>query len=134
MKRYAIGLSLTVALLTFPTFAAARGPCDGFSRCRCGTTQARYFHLPYIYRGHNLKQAIGWKRAFPHVAAPAVGLVVYQRNGGPTGHVSRITAYSGGCTATVTDDAGTYERNICKWGAVYVDPRQRAAGTLPHSP
>lgn len=97
-----------------------RGACDGIHRCTCGSTQARHFGLPRMVRGHNLWQAVEWTRAFPRTA-PHVGAVGYQRGGGPTGHVFRIVSYSGGCVAVVTDERGTYERNICIRGAVFVD-------------
>lgn len=97
-----------------------QGACDGFQRCRCGVTQANYFGLPLDYNGHNLKTAIAWVRAFSHTSAQA-GVVMYQRGGGPTGHVSRIVELIGNCTATVSDDTGTYERNICSRGAVFMD-------------
>ena len=83
--------------------------------------QASHFNLPRIYNGYNLWQAREWTRAFPHTTARA-GVVMYQHGGGPTGHVSRIVQLTGSCTATVTDDAGTYERNICSRGATFVDP------------
>jgi len=97
-----------------------RGACDGIHRCRCGSTQANYFGLPRIYNGHNLWRAAEWKDAFPHTT-PHIGAVGYQHGGGPSGHVFRIVSYSGGCTATVSDDAGQYERNICSRGAVFMD-------------
>lgn len=110
-------VALTGALAT-PT--SARSLCDGFHHCRCGVTQARHYNLPLNYKGHNLKQAIEWKRAFPRTAA-APGVVVYQHGGGPTGHVSRIVSLISRCRANVSDDAGQYERNICTRGAVYLD-------------
>lgn len=98
-----------------------RGPCDGFHRCRCGVTAARRAGLPLNYNGHNLKRAVEFKRALPRAAGPAVGVIVYQVGGGPSGHVSTIVHYPGsGCMATVYDDAGTYVRNICIRRAVYL--------------
>ena len=99
-----------------------RGACDGIHRCICGSTQTRYFGLPRQYNGHNLWMAVEWPRTFP-ATTPHAGAVMYQHGGGPTGHVSRITSYSGGCTAMVTDERGTYERNICIRGAKFVDVR-----------
>jgi hypothetical protein len=95
------------------------GSCDGIHRCRCGSTQARHFGLPRIFKGHNLWRAIEWTRAFPHTVAHA-GVVMYQHGGGPSGHVSRLVSDPVGCTAMVADDAGQYERNICTRGAQFV--------------
>jgi hypothetical protein len=95
------------------------GACDGFHRCRCGVTQANHFGLPYLYHGYNLKEAIEWVRAFPHTSVH-VGAVGYQHSGGRTGHVFRVVGYSGGCTARVSDDAGTYDRNICRRHTTFV--------------
>jgi len=95
------------------------GSCDGIHRCRCGSTQASHFGLPRFYNGHNLWQAVAWIKAFPRTT-PHIGAVMYQHGGGPTGHVSRIVAYGGGCRATVTDDRGRYDRNICSRGAQFV--------------
>lgn len=83
------------------------GACDGFQRCRCGTTAARYHHLPYSYKGFNLKQASEWRRAFPRTSfhAGAVGVKPH--------HVLTIVAGSDCASATVYDDAGTYRRSVC---------------------
>jgi hypothetical protein len=51
---------------------------------------------------------------------------MYQRGGGPSGHVSRIVSVHGSCSATVADEKGQYERNICSRGAVFVDPNGSA--------
>jgi hypothetical protein len=117
-RHYAL-IALTFAFLT--STAEARGRCDGFHSCRCGVTAARQAGLPYEYQGINLKQAIGWL-AFRRTE-PRPGAVGYVRRGGPTGHVFTVVAYSGGSTATVVDDAGTYERSIR--GAVFVLPGER---------
>ena len=111
------------ALFAFvSTSAEARhygGSCDGIHRCICGSTQARYFGLPRVVNGHNLWQAIEWVHAFPHTT-PRAGVVMYQHGGGPTGHVSRLVSNPVGCTATVADERGQYERNICSRGARFV--------------
>lgn len=82
------------------------GKCDGFQRCRCGTTAARKHGLPYDYNGWNLKMASEWRR-FPsttfHVGA--VGVKPH--------HVLTIVGGSSCASATVYDDAGTYQRNVC---------------------
>jgi len=129
MTRAILG-AVAVACLVLATSAAdakqrrhhRASACDGIHRCKCGSTQAAYFGLPRTYKGHNLWQAIGWKRAFPRTSA-APGMVGYQRGGGPTGHVFRIVSITGACRATVIDDRGQYERNICGRGAVFVNPR-----------
>jgi len=116
-------LALVLCALASPALAArhhARGACDGIHRCVCGTTQANHFGLPWTYNGHNLKQAREWTRAFPHTTIHA-GAVGYQRGGGPTGHVFRVVAYNGGCTATVADERGTYERDVCSRGATFMN-------------
>jgi len=90
--------------------------CDGIHGCRCGSTQTSHFGLPRIYNGYNLWRAVEWTRAFPRTSIH-VGAVGFQRR--PRDHVFRVVAYNGGSTATVSDDAGTYERNIA--GAIFVD-------------
>ena len=110
-------MALVCALLVSPAYA--HGLCDGIHRCRCGSTQAHHFGLPRIFKGHNLWQASEWLRAFPRTTAHA-GVVMYQRGGGPTGHVSRLVSEPVGCKAMVADDAGRYERNICQRGARFV--------------
>jgi hypothetical protein len=107
-----------IALVLLISNAEARGRCDGFHGCRCGVTAARQAGLPYNYQGVNLKQAIGWL-VFRRTE-PRPGAVGYVRRGGLTGHVFTVVSYSGGPTATVVDDAGTYERSIR--GAVFVEP------------
>lgn len=117
---------ILAVLMVIATFniaeARRRGPCDGIHRCTCGSTQARHFKLPRFYKGHNLWRAVEWKRAFPR-ASLAPGVVVYQRGGGPSGHVSRVVRVISRCRAIVADERGTYERNVCSRGAVYVRPR-----------
>ena len=132
MKIKIMAALMAVAVITVATSSADarprkyRGACDGIHRCKCGTTQANYFGLPWVYKGFNLKRAIEWTRAFPRTT-PHAGAVGYQRGGGPSGHVFRVVSYSGGCTATVADDAGQYERNICSRGARFMDVRGGAA-------
>ena len=119
--------AIAVATLTVVNPAQARhyhhsGSCDGIHRCRCGSTQTAHFGLPRIFNGHNLWRAIEWTRAFPRTQ-PHAGVVMYQHGGGPSGHVSRLVTDPHGCIATVADDAGRYERNICKRGAVFLAVR-----------
>lgn len=120
LRSLVVAAMAVAALMTSPAYARGRGSCDGIHRCICGSTQANYFGLPRMVNGHNLWQAVEWTRTFPRTSIH-VGAVGYQHGGGPTGHVFRVTAYAGGCKATVTDDRGTYERNICSRGAVFVD-------------
>ena len=94
-------------------YASHRGSCDGFNRCRCGTTAARLHGLPYNYNGMNLKMAREWY-GFPHTDFGPGTVAVYPH------HVATITAGSNCANATVTDDAGTYQRNVC--GATFVSP------------
>lgn len=94
------------------------GACDGFQRCRCGVTAANYAGISYNFNGWNLKRAREWLN-FPRTS-PHSGAVGYVRKGGPSGHVFTIVSYSGGSTATVYDDRGTYERNISN--AIFVSP------------
>jgi hypothetical protein len=93
------------------------GACDGIHRCRCGTTAADKNGLPWNYKGHNLKQAREWTRAFPHTSFQ-VGAVGYVPRGGPTGHVFTVVGGPSCQSATVYDDAGTYARNVC--GATFM--------------
>lgn len=83
------------------------GACDGFQRCRCGTTAARRHGLPYNYNGYNLKQASEWARAFPR-SSFHVGAVGVRPH-----HVLTIVGGADCRSATVYDDAGTYQRNVC---------------------
>lgn len=120
-------LTTTLALIAMISVADARprharvshGACDGIHRCVCGSTQTRHFGLPRIVRGHNLWQAAAWPKAFARTSARP-GVVMYQRGGGPTGHVSRIVELRGACRALVADERGQYEQNICSRGAIFV--------------
>lgn len=113
---------VTVVLLALGSTAEARhhhrhsgGACDGFVRCRCGTTAARYHGLPYAYKGYNLKMASEWGRAFPHTSfhVGAVGFMPH--------HVLSIIGGVSCAAATVYDDAGTYQRNVCRMTFVSVN-------------
>jgi hypothetical protein len=118
-----------VCLIAATATVEARGKCDGFQRCRCGVTAARNLGLPLNYKGHNLKRAAEWKAAFPRTSARA-GAVLYQHGGGPSGHVAIVQQITGACTATVKDERGSYERNICIRGAVFLDPHGNIATSL----
>lgn len=104
-----IGLTVTIDT------ADARksyGACDGFHRCRCGTTAASRHGIPYAYNGFNLKRAVEWVRAFPRTSFGS-GVVAYVPHGGPSGHVMTVEGGADCAHATVSDDKGTYTRNVC---------------------
>lgn len=87
-------------------YARRGGACDGFHRCRCGTTTARYHGLPYNYNGLNLKMARSYY-AFPRTSF-GIGAVGVRPH-----HVLTVVGGSDCRSATVHDDAGTYQRNVC---------------------
>lgn len=119
-------VGMAMILVATISTAEARRACDGFNGCRCGVTAARHNGLPLNYNGHNLKQAVGYIRAFPHTSF-GVGAIGYVRHGGPTGHVFSVVGGSECSHATVYDDRGTYTRNVC--GATFVSPRGMAVLT-----
>lgn len=121
------GLVAAILLALFANIAEARGACDGFNRCRCGVTAARYNNLPLNYNGFNLKRAVEWTRAFVRTSF-SVGAVGYVRHGGPSGHVFTVVGGSSCDAATVHDDRGTYQRNVCH--ATFVSPGG-GAGSAP---
>ena len=92
------------------------------ARFDCGRVQAHHFGL-----GRAFYLALHWA-TLPHTNAH-VGAVVVQRRhghalgGGPGGHVSRIVSVTGTCSAVVTDEKGTYQRDICKRLVAIVEPR-----------
>ena len=107
ISRNFLASAAILVLLCGTAEARHYGSCDGFHRCRCGTTAARLHGLPYDYKGYNLKMASEWSRAFPHTSfhVGAVGVKPH--------HVLTIVAGSDCRSATVQDDAGTYQRNVC---------------------
>lgn len=89
----------------------------------CGLTQRKHFGLT----DKRLNTALYWAKAFPHVSAQPGAVVVQRRTGralggGPGGHVSRIESVVGQCRAIVTDERGTYERDVCRNLVAYVMP------------
>lgn len=114
----ALGLALIV-ISTLQADARGSGACDGFHRCRCGTTAARRHGISYAYNGFNLKRAVEWVRAFPRTGFGS-GVVAYIPRGGPSGHVMTVESGPDCAHATVSDDKGTYQRNVC--GATFVSP------------
>ena len=113
-------ITVIAALLATTAIADAKsrhrgvGACDGFHRCRCGTTTARYHGLPYDYKGMNLKKASSYY-AFPHTSfrVGAVGVAPH--------HVLTITGGSDCHSAQVHDDAGDYQRNVCRMTFVAIN-------------
>lgn len=102
----------TQTQLSAPTtsedYSARRTTCDGFIRCRCGTTAARRHGLPYVWNGHNMKKASTWGSGiFPQVSfqVGAIGVKPH--------HVLTVEGGSSCEHATVSDETGTYTRNVC---------------------
>jgi len=88
----------------------------------CGRTQAAHFGL-----GPAFALALHWA-TLPHTSARPGAVVVQRRagralGGGPGGHVSRIVSVQSHCRAIVTDNVGTYSRDICRNLVAYVSPR-----------
>jgi hypothetical protein len=122
----AVAATLAVIVCLLPSGASARGRHHAHHRGGhhyvCGITQARYFGL----RDPDFALALHWA-TLPHTD-PHPGAVVVQRRAGraeggsPGGHVSRIVEVTGRCRAIVTDDRGTYSRDICRALVAYVQP------------
>lgn len=145
-------LAMTFALLVLPTLAQAtpshrstlpqncdnNGRCFGqqaampdgprsrgrraYGRLGCGKYMSALLGIPYT------PVAKDFARKYPHTYARVGAVVVQHRkgrdaSGRPGGHVSRIVTLLGPCRAIVNDNAGTYERDICKGLIAYVDPR-----------
>ena len=83
------------------------GSCDGFQRCRCGVTAAHNFGIPYAFKGFNLKLAWEWTHAFPHTSFRA-GVAGVKPH-----HVLKVVGGPNCANATVLDERGTYQRNVC---------------------
>jgi hypothetical protein len=115
MIKTIVSVGVTMILIALLNGAEARGrsgACDGYNRCRCGVTAARYNGVAVNYNGFNLKRAVEWIRAFPRTMFQA-GAVGYVSHGGPSGHVFTVVNGSNCASATVHDDKGTYQRNVC---------------------
>lgn len=124
LRKITVVLAALVALATLSNTAEAKrhyrsGACDGIHRCTCGSTQARLNGFSRMYNGYNLWRAVEWVHAFPRTDAHS-GAVGYVRHGGPSGHVFRVDHVISPGVAMVTDERGTYERNISN--AIFVDP------------
>lgn len=121
-----VALALLAGLLVSPAEARHhhQGACDGFHRCRCGTTAAARHGLPLNYHGYNLKMAREYGRAFPHTSfhIGALGVVSH--------HVLTIVGGDHCSRATVYDDAGTYQRNVCGMTFVEVGGSDYSAATI----
>ena len=70
------------------------------------------------------------------LASPAVGKFSRASSAGGRRHlqqnfVSRIVSVNGTCRATVSDDAGTYERDICTRGARFVEVMRGYVSSKP---
>lgn len=88
----------------------------------CGAVQAAYYHLDSRF---NL--ARNYALLLPHTSAQPGAVVVQAREGkdtagNPGGHVSRIESMVDQCHAMVTDEKGTYLREICHSLIAYVMP------------
>lgn len=118
----ALAAIVIVTSLTHPA-EARRHHYNSTGHFICGLTQRLYFGI----RDPALNLAREWARRFPHVAARPGAVVVQWRTGralggGPGGHVSRIVNVVDACHAVVTDEKGTYERDICRRLIAYVVP------------
>lgn len=85
------------------------------ANARCGWFLGRL--LGHTRRSLWLAQ--NWAREFPRSHA-APGKVVVWRTRGIHGHVAQILAMKGSCRATVRDNMGTYDRDICRGVIAYV--------------
>lgn len=115
-------IAATIMFMLLPMSAEARRLHHTRHGYICGATQADYFHLPRS----KYSLALNWA-GLPHTHAHAGAVVVQRRagralGGGPGGHVSRIVSVVSQCQAVVTDEKGTYTRDICKNLVAYVQP------------
>ena len=86
------------------------------ANARCGWYMGR--HTGHARRSLWLAQ--NWAREFPRTSARPGAVVVWSR-GGNRGHVAKIVALNGSrCRATVHDNRGTYQRDICRGVIAYV--------------
>lgn len=131
MKR----LFFATALLVMTTGLAQAGPFDANGNLTisarhhshygliCGLTQMRHFGIT----NNRYRMARAWAD-FAHTS-PAPDVVVVQSRSGRAsdgsrgGHVSRIVRTIDACHAIVSDEKGTYPRDICSRLIAYVNPR-----------
>ena len=85
-------------------------------RASCGWYMRSVFGGRY---GPEFNLAQNWYRKLPKTSARPGAVVVWTR-GGNKGHVARIVRVTGACRAVVNDNAGTYERDICRRVLGYV--------------
>lgn len=71
------------------------------------------------YNRRSLWLAQNWAREFPRTSAHNGAVVVWNRGGG-RGHVAKIVSMQGNCRAVVSDNRGTYSRDICRGVMAYV--------------
>jgi len=86
-------------------------------RASCGWYMRKVFGGRY---GPEFNLAQNWYRKLPKTTARPGAVVVWTR-GGNRGHVARIVRVTGPCRAVVNDNAGTYERDICRRVLGYVN-------------
>ena len=120
MKFGTIAIFAVISLLAV-TSAEARGGLI------CGLTQMKYFGI----KDQKYRLARNWLR-FPKTNLHPGAVVVQWRNGrdsaGRQGaHVSRVVSVNGQCRATVSDEKGTYERDVCRRRIAVVDPHGNRA-------
>lgn len=117
-------------------FSTGQGPWNGYAQPARGK-YSRMHYAPasgmppanarcgwFLGRltGHarrSLWLAQNWAREFPRTSARPGAVVVWTR-GGNKGHVAQIVAMRGNCRATVRDNRGTYDRDICRSVIAYV--------------
>src|ERR1017187_2370589 len=93
----------------------------------CGATQMAHFGITNA----RYRLAKAWLD-FQRTTAQPGAVAVFDRPGrnsagGRGGHVARIVSVNGPCSATVTDEKGTYERNICKRILAFVSPNSNVS-------
>lgn len=118
MKRTILTTMLVaLTLFVFPTVSEARR-----GGLICGAVQMAHYGI------HNARYRLAkaWLD-FQHTSAQPGAVVVQTRKGrdsagNPGAHVARIVQNTGHCRAIVSDEKGTYERDICKGLLAYVQP------------
>jgi hypothetical protein len=105
MRRF----TLTIAIVTSFIFPAHAYRHHGLI---CASVQMQHFGI----RDPRFKLARSWL-AFPRTSAHPGAVAFWWRKGTDSaghrgGHVARIVSVNG-CSAVVTDEAGTYSRDIC---------------------
>lgn len=84
----------------------------------CGLVQMAHYGI----HDRSFALARHWL-VFPRTTPHPGAVVVFSRgHDGRSGHVARIVSVHDRCSATVTDEKGTYERDICRRQLGVVDP------------